>query len=614
MVGRHRRPSTRRFSRFGMAAALGVGPRRRLAGPASAADFPAKDSALPQLRRDGGRDQAVAAAHPDIVEVQSIGKSYQGRDIWAAKISDNVATDEDEPEILFDALHHAREHMTVEQALYLLHLLADNYGSDATVTNLVNGREVWIIFALNPDGGEYDLTCRRAPRRPTAPGARTASRTPGRRRSGPTSTATTTIAGAAAAARPATRPRSRTAGSAAVLRARDARPARLRQQPGDRTGSSRSAPTSRFHTNGKLILWPYGYTKTNIPSDMSRRGPQRVRGDGQGDGRAERLQGRAVERSLHHRRRPDRLDVRRPPDLLVHLGALPARDVDRLGRPLPGRRDRSPRRPPATGAPCSTSSTSAAARTARSAKDEDALAAPSTTTSRSPAAGPVESRTARTRRQGRLGPRQRSGGSTSSAATRSSSGRPRPARRRWSPGGRPGPTPTSTTSTAGRRRSGRSRSSCRATVGSLTFRYYFAHGSNSSSDDSFRVWVEAGGDAHGASSASSAPASSSAASGRRAALPLTSVGRPDGPDRVHGDRRRRRTAWSRRASTTSGSSDPDHRARVATTRGFRSRGTPPREVGARRAPARTRQVRPSQEIDRCGDSASSSRPRCWASS
>ena len=72
--------------------------------------------------------QAVEAAHPDIVHVFSIGKSYQGRDIWAAKISDNVATDEAEPEVLFDALHHAREHLTIEQALYLLHLLADDYG------------------------------------------------------------------------------------------------------------------------------------------------------------------------------------------------------------------------------------------------------------------------------------------------------------------------------------------------------------------------------------------------------------------------------------------------------------------------------------------------------
>ena len=45
------------------------------------------------------------------------------------KISDNVATDENEPEILFNAHQHAREHLTVEMALYLLHLFTDSYGT-----------------------------------------------------------------------------------------------------------------------------------------------------------------------------------------------------------------------------------------------------------------------------------------------------------------------------------------------------------------------------------------------------------------------------------------------------------------------------------------------------
>ena len=35
--------------------------------------------------------QAVAAAHPDIVSLSSIGTSYQGRTLWAAKVSDDVA-------------------------------------------------------------------------------------------------------------------------------------------------------------------------------------------------------------------------------------------------------------------------------------------------------------------------------------------------------------------------------------------------------------------------------------------------------------------------------------------------------------------------------------------
>jgi len=56
-----------------------------------------------------------------------------------------VATDENEPEILFDAHQHAREHLTVEMALYLLHLFTDNYGTDSRITNIVNTREIWIV-------------------------------------------------------------------------------------------------------------------------------------------------------------------------------------------------------------------------------------------------------------------------------------------------------------------------------------------------------------------------------------------------------------------------------------------------------------------------------------
>jgi len=100
---------------------------------------------------------AEVAAHPGIVRKFSIGKSYQGRTIWAAKISDHVATDESEPEVVFDSLTHAREHITVEMNLYLLHLLVDNYGSNTRITRLVNTREIFLIFLVNPDGGEYDI-------------------------------------------------------------------------------------------------------------------------------------------------------------------------------------------------------------------------------------------------------------------------------------------------------------------------------------------------------------------------------------------------------------------------------------------------------------------------
>jgi hypothetical protein len=106
----------------------------------------------------GSEILAVETAHPDIVDVFSIGQSYEGRELYAAKISDNVALEEGEPEVLIDALHHANEHATVAQALDLLHTLADGYGVDGAITSLVDEHVVWIVFAVNPDGLAYEFT------------------------------------------------------------------------------------------------------------------------------------------------------------------------------------------------------------------------------------------------------------------------------------------------------------------------------------------------------------------------------------------------------------------------------------------------------------------------
>ncbi len=97
-------------------------------------DFPAPDAAYHNYAEMVAEVQAVAAAHPTIVQLFSIGTSYQGRELWAAKVSDNVAVDEDEPEALFVGHYHAREHLTVEMMLYLLNELTSNYGSDPQIS------------------------------------------------------------------------------------------------------------------------------------------------------------------------------------------------------------------------------------------------------------------------------------------------------------------------------------------------------------------------------------------------------------------------------------------------------------------------------------------------
>ena len=127
-------------------------------GFASASEFPAGYTGFHSYTEITAETAAVAAAHPDITQRFSIGKSYQGRELWAMKISDNVATDENEPEVLFDGSHHADEHMAAEMTLRIMHWLVDGYGTNTRITNIVNSREVWIVFLVNPDGAEYDIS------------------------------------------------------------------------------------------------------------------------------------------------------------------------------------------------------------------------------------------------------------------------------------------------------------------------------------------------------------------------------------------------------------------------------------------------------------------------
>ncbi|MBL1099090.1 M14 family metallopeptidase [Streptomyces coffeae] len=139
-----------RLSRLG-------GPPDRAEGRAKHFDFPSADAGYHNYAEANAEIDKAIAAHPTILSKRVIGKSYEGRDIVALKISDNVATDEDEPEVLFTAHQHAREHLTVEMALYLVNKLTTGYGSDSRITKAVDGREIWIVPDLNPDGGEYDI-------------------------------------------------------------------------------------------------------------------------------------------------------------------------------------------------------------------------------------------------------------------------------------------------------------------------------------------------------------------------------------------------------------------------------------------------------------------------
>ncbi len=226
-------------------------------------EFPADDSAYHDYAEMVAELRQAAADHPAIVSLSSLGLAHEGRTLWLVKVSDRVGTDEDEPEILFTHHQHAREHLTVEQGLYTLKMLADGYRTDPRITALVDSREVWLVFDANPDGGEFD----------TASGSYVAWRK-NRQPNPGTSTAGTDLnrnwgyrwgcCGGSSGS-----PNSETYRGPAPFSAPETQV--LRDFVDSRVigGRQQIATHIDFHTYGELVLWPYGYTGADVPADMT---------------------------------------------------------------------------------------------------------------------------------------------------------------------------------------------------------------------------------------------------------------------------------------------------------------------------------------------------------
>ncbi len=111
-----------------------------------------------------GRMHEIAAAHPaiaqvvDLTAVHEMPPTYEGRHLFALKISDNVAADEDEPAVLIVGTHHAREIVAPVITLGAAARLTSGYGTDARIRSAVNGHEIWIAPVWNPDGYNYVFT------------------------------------------------------------------------------------------------------------------------------------------------------------------------------------------------------------------------------------------------------------------------------------------------------------------------------------------------------------------------------------------------------------------------------------------------------------------------
>ncbi|GAA3047735.1 M14 family metallopeptidase [Streptomyces olivoverticillatus] len=267
-------------------------------------DFPPGDEQYHTYAEATAEIDADIAAHPSLMSKQVIGKSYEGRDIVAVRVAnDAVRTAAAKPEVLFTHHQHAREHLTVEMALYLLKEFGTEYGTDPRVTKLIDSRVIWIVPDVNPDGGRIRHRHRHVPQLAQEPPAQRRSNNRGTDlnrnwdykwgccggSSGSTGSETYRGSG------PASAPEVKVVADFVRSRVVD--------------GKQRIKAAIDFHTYSELVLWPFGWTYSDTAPRHDPGRPRRLRRRRQIHGCQQRLHARAVQRPLHHRRVDRRLAV-----------------------------------------------------------------------------------------------------------------------------------------------------------------------------------------------------------------------------------------------------------------------------------------------------------------
>jgi len=102
-----------------------------------------------------GKLDEFEASYPDLVSSFSIGQSYEGRDIRGIRISGSGGTKSTRPAVLLNGTQHAREWISPMTNMYAAQQLLGQYGTDNSISEMLDEVDFFVIPVVNPDGYEY---------------------------------------------------------------------------------------------------------------------------------------------------------------------------------------------------------------------------------------------------------------------------------------------------------------------------------------------------------------------------------------------------------------------------------------------------------------------------
>ncbi|MCB0965840.1 MAG: hypothetical protein KDB37_03305, partial [Ilumatobacter sp.] len=100
----------------------------------------------------------IAGAHPELVSIETYGRSHEGRDLWLATVTDtSTGAHDTKPAHWVDANIHSVELTASVAATHLIHRLVTGFGDDDTITRALHTRTFYVVPRVNPDGAEWAL-------------------------------------------------------------------------------------------------------------------------------------------------------------------------------------------------------------------------------------------------------------------------------------------------------------------------------------------------------------------------------------------------------------------------------------------------------------------------
>jgi carboxypeptidase T len=104
---------------------------------------------------------SMAAKFPNLISARhaiDTSHTWEGRSLYWLKISNNPNVNQSKPQVLYTAIHHAREPESLTELVYFMWYLLENYNTNAEVKYLVDNLEMYFVPCVNPDGYIYNHT------------------------------------------------------------------------------------------------------------------------------------------------------------------------------------------------------------------------------------------------------------------------------------------------------------------------------------------------------------------------------------------------------------------------------------------------------------------------